>query len=71
MRMEIKMKTYEVRRYDAHTGIVAIVNMDLDQMVKNPIGLNMIDVGIALLNDKRISLGLPELPKESIAGEDY
>jgi hypothetical protein len=58
---------YRVRKWDMESQQVQIINVTLDQMVKEPTGLNMSDVGVILLNQVRGRMGLAPI-NEQVAG---
>jgi hypothetical protein len=58
---------YRVRKWDMESQKVQIINVTLDQMVKEPTGLNMSDVGVILLNQVRGRMGLAPI-NEQVAG---
>lgn len=64
----VNMAVKRVRMYDPSEEKEIIVFTDIPYVVENPIGFNMIDVGIMLLNEKRVSQGLKPIAPETVAG---
>ncbi len=58
---------YKVRIYDAATDKIAVHEVTLGDIIYYPIGYNMADVGLILLNRLRQEEGLDPIPTSSIA----
>lgn len=62
-------QTYvRVRSWNPETDTITEVNRTLEEIVENPVHLNMADIGLFLLNRERESRGLEALPLEAVAG---
>jgi hypothetical protein len=59
---------YKIRRWDMDSQKVVIAEVTLDQMIKEPTGLNMSDVGVVLLNQVRGRMGLAPLNEQLVSG---
>ena len=55
------MKTYKIRKWDPKTYAFKVVEVTIEEMVRNvQEGYNMGDIGLALLNVERDKLGLSQ-----------
>lgn len=59
---------FKIRKWDMESQEVKVIDVTLDQMVKEPIGLNMADVGVILLNQVRVRMGLAPINEQEVAG---
>jgi hypothetical protein len=58
---------YKVRKWNMEDQTTEIVYLTLDQMVREPISLNMSDVGVILLNQVRGRMGLAPLNEQAVS----
>ena len=63
------MQKFKVRKYDSETMAFSEVEMTSKEIVENPYGLHMNDIGLALLNDARQGAGLDPVGEKSVSKE--
>lgn len=61
------MKKFKVRKYNYEYKTISVVDLTIDEMVKDPYNLNMADVGTILLNQRRLWEGLEPMPEDAVA----
>jgi hypothetical protein len=62
------MILYKVRIYNASTGKEIVTSMTLEDIISDPFGVNMADVGLILLNKERILKNLEPIPESYVSG---
>lgn len=58
---------FKVRKWNMQDQKVEITDVTLDQMVREPTGLNMSDVGVILLNQVRGRMGLAPIDEKLVS----
>lgn len=62
------MKKFKVRKYNPEYQTISVVELTIDEMIKDPYSLNFADVGTHLVNLLRAWEGLEPIPENSVAG---